>query len=188
VDTPLIPETGPYALTKSQFRDAMTLFYSGKIRLVNAVLHTMYGPADSPTKFTTHVIREFLGRSPALNMTPGGQVRDFIYIDDVVSAFITIAEAAAALPDRAQFEVGSGEGITLSRYVDMAKLATGAQTELRTILKYRESDLIPMVADITALRGLGWSPKFSVEDGIRQTVAGERKIVPGVENSPIMRS
>jgi nucleoside-diphosphate-sugar epimerase len=109
-------------------------------------------------------------------MTPGDQIRDFIYIDDVVSALLAIIDVATNLPAWSQFDIGTGEGIALREYVELARLETGSRTELRTTLKYRPSDLTPLVANVNDLFAIGWRPGVSIATGIRQTVAGERML------------
>jgi nucleoside-diphosphate-sugar epimerase len=174
MDTPLPPTVSAYALTKRQFRDALKLRFPQDFRLIQVVLHTMYGPGDDPTKFTTHVVRELLCEAPSICMTPGEQIRDFIYVDDVVSALRTLIAAADSFQSAKVFELGTGNGIRLLDYVQMAKDETGATTELLTTMHYRQDECGSMVADISGLKALGWLPRIPPREGMRRMVQGDR--------------
>ena len=50
----------------------------------------MYGPNDGPSKFISKLIKDFQLDAPNIPLTDGKQKRDFIYIDDVVNAFLIV--------------------------------------------------------------------------------------------------
>ena len=47
----------------------------------------MFGENDAPGKFVPFIIKEIINNVPTLDLTPGNQTRDFIYVKDVVFAF-----------------------------------------------------------------------------------------------------
>ncbi len=69
----------------------------------------MYGPGDSPNKFIPWLIAQLKNNVPKIDLTAGEQTRDFIYIDDVCTAFKTVCDKMDDIPERfASFEVGTG--------------------------------------------------------------------------------
>lgn len=174
-DTVLDPSVGAYALSKKQFAEWGRWFAErGGIRFVNVLLQHMYGPGDDPSKFTTHVLHACHEQRPTLDLTAGEQRRDFIYLDDVVSAYLLLADRAAGLPPYHDVAVGSGEAPTVREFVRLVHTLTGSRTELRFgALPYRANEAMLCRADLAALRALGWRPAHSLEAGLKETIARE---------------
>ncbi|HET8729844.1 MAG TPA: NAD(P)-dependent oxidoreductase [Moraxellaceae bacterium] len=172
-DTVLDRRTNAYALSKKQFAEwAVWLAEQGRITVTNVLLQHMYGPFDDPSKFSTHVLRSCHANVESLALTPGQQQRDFIHIDDVVSAYACLlAPAGAGWRD---VEVGTGDAPTLEAFVRLVHRLTGSQTRLDFgAVPYRTGEAMCFVADTTALRALGWRPRYSLEAGLTQTIAME---------------
>lgn len=173
-DTVLDRHTNAYALSKKQFAEwGQWLAGQGRIRFTNVLLQHMYGPFDDASKFSTHVLRACQANVEALALTPGQQRRDFIHIDDVVAAYRCLLEAPQhdAWQD---VEVGSGDAPTLEAFVRLVHRLTGSRTRLDFgAVPYRAGEAMCFVADTTALRRLGWTPRYSLEAGLQQTIATE---------------
>src|SRR5512146_292629 len=90
-DTALDKLVNAYTLSTSQYREWGYLYSrQKKILFLNLKLEHFYGPGDDDTKFTTHVIKSCLMNAPELKLTLGEQKRDFIYIDDVIAAYLLL--------------------------------------------------------------------------------------------------
>lgn len=175
--TVLSREVSLYALTKIQFEELG--IFSAKdldknIQFINIKLQHMYGPGDDKSKFTSYVINACKNNNPTLPLTLGEQKRDFVYIDDVVGAYVKILENLNKL-DRAQhIELGSGLASRLKDFVEIVHKLTNAKTELLFgQIPYRENDVNCMVANINTLKKLGWIPMFDLEAGIKKTIEME---------------
>lgn len=173
-DTVLDRHTNAYALSKKQFAEwGQWLAGQGRVRFCNLLLQHMYGPFDDASKFSTHVLRACHGNVEALALTPGQQRRDFIHIDDVVAAYRCVLEAPQEAPWQ-EVEVGSGEAPTLEAFVRLVHRLTASRTRLDFgAVPYRAGEAMCCVADTTALRRLGWQPRYRLEDGLRQTIDTE---------------
>lgn len=172
--TVLAPDVSPYALSKNQFSDwgrFIARRSGGKLQFVNVLLQHMYGPHDDASKFTTHVLRACRRGDAALPLTAGEQQRDFIYIDDVTSAYATLLARAAALAPVLDVEVGSGSAPRVREFVETVQRLTGAATELQFgVVPYRANEAMLCRADISLMRSLGWSPAFDLEAGLKKTI------------------
>ncbi len=97
----------------------------------------------------------------------GSIVRDYIYIDDLVEVLIKAARVADKF---LLLNVGGGRGYSL---LDIIKCINEAMlVDLNVIYKdQRDCDVPAVVLDISKVRSrLNWSPKTSLEQGIRKTV------------------
>jgi CDP-paratose synthetase len=165
-----------YHLTKSHFLDWGThLAEQKKIRFVNVKLEHLYGPDDSDAKFTHYIIKGCFKRVPELSLSPGEQQRDFIYIDDAVSAYLILLKNAGNQTNfLSQYELGSGEAVSIRTFAEQVRTITRSSTVLRFgALPYRDNEIMFSQADIGPLRSLGWTGKTSLSDGIQAILAQE---------------
>lgn len=146
----------------------------------------VYGPRQNPEgeggvvavfcrKLTT-------GRQPVI-FGDGEQTRDFVHVADVVAANLRaaqlLAEATPAAPRRLSVNIGTGRHTSVNL---LAKL-------LRDLL---QTDLVPAhgparVGELRAIslaterarETLGWEPRVSLVDGLRETAAYFRQVGDG---------
>jgi CDP-paratose synthetase len=163
-----------YALTKIQFEELGAYISSTpnqSIQFINIKLQHMYGPGDDPSKFTSYVINACKNNVPTLPLTFGDQKRDFIYIDDVVDAYIKIIEGGNNLNKIEKINLGSGIASRVRDFVETAHKLTNSKTELLFgKIPYRDNEEMSLVADIEPLKRLGWIPKIDIKTGIKKTI------------------
>jgi UDP-glucose 4-epimerase len=114
------------------------------------------------------VIPTFIGKmmrgEPIEIWGDGSVVRDYIYVDDVVSALL----AASGEGVSGTFNIGSGEGHSLIDVLQIIRRITGLEGEVR-FLPQRKFDVEEIYLDIEHARdGLNWQPKYSLEAGCAQ--------------------
>lgn len=177
-DTILTPMLNPYALTKHQFAQWLTLL-SDKITAVNMRLDHFYGPFDKPVKFIAFVLRELKNKVPSIPLTQGGQTRDFIYIDDVISAYGLVLQAVLDGKIKSgkihNFEVGTGTKHSIKELVCTLKKLTGnTETELKFgAVAYRKNEVLEYEIDNSALLALGWKPSKTLLQGLEEIIKQE---------------
>jgi CDP-paratose synthetase len=166
-----------YAWSKNAF-SAWGLRCAGTksaLRFTDVKLQHMYGPGDDTTKFTGHVIASCADDRPELALTAGDQVRDFIYIDDVVAAYKVLVGAAARLEKAEAIEVGSGQALPLRSFVETVHRLAGSRTVLRFgALPKRDNEAPSYVANTERMRSLGWECRTSLTEGLARTIAWHR--------------
>ena len=162
-----------YSLSKSHFDDWM-LHYSDRIKCINILLEHFYGPNDDPTKFVSFVINKLKQNHEKIDLTKGEQERDFVYIDDVVNAFLIVIKAVDSFNGMTTLELGSGEPIKIRDFVTLAKhLAKNEVTKLNFgAIPYRDNEVMQSRADIAKLSALGWVNKTDLVAGLKKTIWG----------------
>lgn len=163
-----------YALSKSQFStwgNIIARENKNRLKFIDLFLQQMYGPGDDRSKFTTNVIETCRLGEKNLSLTYGEQIRDFIHVYDVVLAFDIILNRHKELRSNEIIEIGSGNPVTIRKFVEIVHRLTSSATVLDFgKVPYRQFEPMTCVADTSRLRSLGWKPKFDLESGIRQVI------------------
>ena len=99
-----------YTATKSAFRIFADYFRSmcSGMRLLTAVPYTIYGGKDTQKKLIDYLF-EALESAEPVDMTAGEQVLDFVYIDDIVRFYRSVALSPLSLPE-GEYHLGTGRG------------------------------------------------------------------------------
>lgn len=171
-DTSLPRTYSRYALSKKQLLEWVPLVLDGSTtRLVNVKLENVYGPGDSGKALANHVIESLVMNVPEIPLTDGRQMRDFVYVDDAVSAYLALLKRIfAGLPVDDTYEVGTGTAISVRQFAETAHRVIGGGSHLRFgALKTRPDEIMESRADITGLARIGWYPKVGLEEGISRT-------------------
>ncbi|QRG69335.1 NAD-dependent epimerase/dehydratase family protein [Brevibacillus choshinensis] len=165
-----------YNLTKKQFLDwGKMLAQSSPLRFRNMRLEHVYGPFDRENKFVPFVIRSCLRQDGELALTAGEQRRDFIYVDDVVSAFRTVLTRTVDEEPFAEYEVGTGVATSVRDFVMLVHKQTASRTKLCFgALPYADHEIMLSQASTSPLEKLGWSPQVGLAEGIRKIMEQEK--------------
>ena len=172
-DTLLPKYLNTYTLSKKQFVEWLRQ-NSSAIQVVNMKLEHMYGPKDDEAKFIPWILSQFDAKVPEIKLTLGQQQRDFIYVDDVVSAYLKVLQEKESLPEFSEFDVGTGELVRLQEFlVRLKKVYEGrfgfVPTELRFgAIPYRQGEMMSVEVDNRRLLKLGWNWKFDQASGIER--------------------
>ncbi|AFK23239.1 UDP-glucose 4-epimerase [Pyrococcus sp. ST04] len=128
----------------------------------------VFGPRQSSAY--AGVISIFIKRAlegkPLVIFGDGKQTRDFIFVKDVVKANILVAEKKRA--EGEVFNVATGRETTI---LELALKIIDLTSSSSSIVfgPPRPGDIRRSLADISKLRSLGFSPEYSLEDGLAET-------------------
>ncbi len=130
----------------------------------------VYGPGQRDVdKLVPHVTLSLLrGRRP--QVTSGERLVDWVYVDDVVEAFLAAGTSGRA--PGGVFDVGGGTQVSIRETVELlAKVVGGPARPSYGAVRARPMD-IPQVSDITSTTEvIRWHPTTDLEEGLRRTVA-----------------
>ena len=135
-------------------------------------LEHFYGPGTSPTNFLSYMIGKLKNNEPQIDLTLGEQQRDFIYIDDVVNAYLTVIAKQDQLADHySSFQVCTNQLISIKDLMNLMKSLTNSNSVLNFgAVPYRENELMHSETDNTALINLGWKPQYTIQEGLQKTI------------------
>lgn len=167
-----------YTLSKKQFVEWFKIISEDKkIKITNLRLEHMYGPGDDNKKFVVWLMEQMLSNKEEIKLTAGEQKRDFIYIDDIVNAYLLIMQQTERLPQFSEFDVGTGEQISIKEFVLKLKdtIESKGNKPISTKLKfgaipYRKGEMMEVVENINPLLSIGWKPNTCLSDGLKMVV------------------
>jgi CDP-paratose synthetase len=160
-----------YALTKHQFNDWLK-FRCNQIKVVNMQLEHFYGPDGNNTNFITSMINRMKNNEPLIDLTKGEQIRDFIYIDDVVNAYDLVIKNQINLSlNYTLFQVSTGELYSIKELLNLIKKLTKSTSTLNFgAIPYRENELMKSTSNNSELLALGWKNQISLTEGLIKTI------------------
>lgn len=160
-----------YTLSKKHVIEWLLLIQKST-KLINMKIFHMYGPNDSLNKFIPSVISKLKNNEPFLDTTPGKQTRDFIYIDDVASAYESVLGFSHPNNNFNEFMIGTGNSISIKDLLLIIKDITGSKTIIRFgNLSYRENEIMESDSNISELKKIGWTSRFTIAEGIKKTIS-----------------
>jgi nucleoside-diphosphate-sugar epimerase len=169
VEDERVDPNGDYAIAKAAATHFCKL-YAQKHGVPTAVLrlYSVYGPYEDNDRLIPTLISHGLkGKLPPL--VDPAIARDFIYVDDAVSAFM--AAARQEIKPGSVYNVGTGVQTSLKEVVEAARELFDIKQEPQWgSMPNRKWDTSVWVANNEKLkRELCWQPKYSFKEGLAQT-------------------
>ncbi len=166
-DQPLLPR-GLYATSKLAAENVILSYKrSCGVNAVIARIANCYGEEQNDDLIIPCIIQQILTKN-VVELGCTTTVRDFIYIKDVVTAIILLAEKGEA----DIYNVGSGIGTPVGKLPEILADITNKYLQVFS-LKNRTRDLSleidQSVADISKICKLDWSVKYSLLEGLQRT-------------------
>jgi nucleoside-diphosphate-sugar epimerase len=128
----------------------------------------LYGPGEAPARLVHSVARGLLVGEP-VPTTDGLQLRDFMHVRDVASAFVVLLSGDL----RGAVNIASGQAVAVGDLVRLIARETGGVERVRFgALDRRAGEPERIVADVERLRdAVGFTPATGLREGVAETVA-----------------
>ncbi len=166
--TPLVPKT-LYGVCKNSLQSLLNV-YAQQTGISSAWgrIFFAYGPHEYGDRLVPSVIRSLLQGKTA-SCSHGKQMRDFLYVEDVADAFVSLLDS----PVSGAINIASGQPVPLKDIIyQIAEILNGEELIKLGIIPTPENDPPLLVGDISRLKDeLGWQPKFSLNQGLNEAVS-----------------
>ena len=175
----------PYDVSKS-CADLIGQCYAAtySVPLVIARCGNMFGGGDlNWNRIVPGTIRAILRRQRPIVRSDGQNVRDYFYVEDAVSAYVSLAEklsADAALTGEA-FNFSAEQPLTVLELVD----------QIADLMEYSETPVVlnessheiryQVLSSAKARMQLDWRPKHGLDEGLQRTIRWYQEYVAGLE-------
>jgi UDP-glucuronate 4-epimerase len=153
--------------------------HTHRLNLTGLRFFTVYGPWGRPDMATTVLARAICDGKPLKLFNAGKNLRDFTYVDDIVDGVLKVLlyppagaegdSATAARPLRL-FNLGHHRPVETLLFVQMLEKLLDRKATVE-LLPPQPGDMFETCADLTKIQAaIGYAPKVSLEDGLRQFV------------------
>jgi nucleoside-diphosphate-sugar epimerase len=138
--------------------------------VVHLRVFMVYGPGQLDLRKLVPYVTVSLLRGEAPQLMSGARAVDWVYVDDVVDAFLRAAAAPGAAGR--SLDIGSGELVTARAVVErVAELAGGAAEPAFGAIAERPLERVRAADPAAATEALGWRPWTPLSEGLERTVA-----------------
>jgi UDP-glucose 4-epimerase len=145
-------------------------------KFIHVRLFYTYGAGQKHNSLINQLFQSYLDQKP-IGLSPCDQFRDYIYVSDAAEGILRICNADYS----GIINLGSGRVIQLREFVKLIWSELGGAPGLLEFGSHdrpvNEQSQPVAYADLTTLKDLtNWSPSFSIEQGVKETVAELRKL------------
>jgi nucleoside-diphosphate-sugar epimerase len=168
-ETDFLEPTSYYAVTKCSQTLLCSYFAQERNKpIVTLRPFSIYGPYEDKSRFIPTLLKSLYFHKK-MNLVSSDIGRDWVYIDDMVSAYLLIDKLNKYSGE--VFNIGTGKQSTIKKVVELTTKITGETTNFRWGgMDDRKWDTTNWVADITkAKKLLGWRPEFDLKRGLLTT-------------------
>lgn len=130
-------------------------------------LFYQYGPFEDQRRLVPSVVCSLL-RNQLVNVTAGGQIRDYLHVEDVATAILAVGKSDLSGP----VNIGSGNPVAVRQILaSIGALLDRAELIAIGALPYGATDPTFICANNRRLvDGTGWAPHFDLDQGLRHTI------------------
>ena len=133
-----------------------------------------FGPRQSTRAVIPQIITQLASGSKQLMLGALDPTRDFSYVLDTASAFITLGEAPASAVLGELFNCGPGDDIAIGKLAEDIARLMGVEADIvedPKRLRPKDSEVMRLVCDATKLRErTGWEPRYTRDQGLSETI------------------
>lgn len=180
--TEAMPPLGrhPYDVSKS-CTDLLSHTYAHTYGLPVTVTRcgNLYGGGDLQwSRIVPATIKAALEGRPVALRSDGTFLRDYLYIEDAVDAYLALGEAADGVARGAAFNISPEKALGVLEIVRAILEAVGRPDLEPVILGDAQGEIHDQYLDASKLRKrLGWEPRIPLEEGLARTVAWYRRFL-----------
>ncbi len=170
-DETVINPMNPYAMSKYQ-QEMLAINLGNRINIPSVAMRFSIVQGSRQSFYNAYSgacrifsLSYFLNRQPTL-YEDGNSIRDFVNIHDVVDALVLVMEKDEA--NGQVYNVGGGLPYTVVEFAKTVAEVFGSDLAPKIPNEYRFGDTRHIFSDISKLKALGWVPKRTILDSIKE--------------------
>jgi nucleoside-diphosphate-sugar epimerase len=165
--------SNPYTASKLAADNIVESFFlSYDLPVVLCRIFNVYGPRVSPFLVIPTIVLQIM-EGKELKLGDLSPTRNFTYVDDIVNAFVRMAESDKVAGEVVNF--GSSEAVTIGQLAHMIAKIMNVEISVQQDpkrLRPEKGEIHRVVADTSKAKELvNWEPQISLEEGLRRTIA-----------------
>lgn len=159
----------PYSFSKTAASHFLQMLNKNeKIPTLTIRVLLVYGPGQKNNRFVPQVINGCL-KDESFPTSRGDQIRDFLYIDDLIDAIFLALHSEAA--DGHILNIGSGKPLKIKDLIEVIQKKISKGMPIYGKIPYRDNENMSIFTEIKKAKALlNWEPKVSLDDGIKRTI------------------
>lgn len=132
---------------------------------------SVYGPGEASYRLLPQLIDAAMNNKE-LKMTKGEQIRDYLYIDDLVNAYIELS-SSNNIDNYNIYNICSSVPMSIKEFVDVFCKVYKCDRKIFNMgaIDYRKNEVMHFIGDNNKLKSvIEWNPETKIEDGIRKSI------------------
>lgn len=159
----------PYGVTKLAAEHLCSLYgQNWELPTISLRYFSVYGPRQRPDMAIHRIIEAALHHRPFPLYGTGEQIRDFTYVDDIVTA--NIAAASSDLRPGTVLNISGGSSASMKDVLAAVESSIGVPVQVDYLASQPGDVLQTGGSNDLALSALGWHPEVTLADGIAAQV------------------
>ncbi len=163
----------PYSATKIGADKMAESFYkSFNVPVATVRPFNTYGPRQSDRAIIPTIISQIVAGKKEITLGSLSPIRDFLYVKDTANGYIKIAESDKTVGET--INIGTGRGIKIGDLAHLIMKLTGQEVKLISKderIRPEKSEVGQLLCNYDKAKAMaGWTPSFSLEDGLKETI------------------
>jgi NAD dependent epimerase/dehydratase len=172
----------PYAATKiGADKMAESFFKSFNLPVTVIRPFNTFGPRQSDRAIIPTIISQIATGKKKIKLGSLEPIRDFLYVKDTVTGYIKVAESDQCFGE--VVNLGTGRGISMGELARLIMILMKTEIDIvsrEERMRPQKSEVMQLICDYNKVKKMvGWSPSFSLEEGLLETIEFIKKNLKG---------
>jgi len=166
-ESQILNPLSPYGFHKMQAEYLCNEYYTFfGIKTISVRIFSAYGPGLKK-QILWDLYQKTIGSTTIELFGSGEETRDYIFIEDIVTALKLLVKTLNPLPE---YNLASGEAVSLKELSNLFLNTIGWNGRLKFTNTKRQGDPDFWQADISKIKSIGFTPTVSMQEGIKKYV------------------
>lgn len=129
----------------------------------------IYGKGQNPDFLIPTIVAQ--AKTGKITIKDDRPKRDYIHVTDIINAILSAIESKNRSTELQIYNLGSGKSYSVKEVIDTVCSFYNHKIDYNCTNEIRQNEVMDTIADISKIKKeLGWEPKMTLEEGIRQLI------------------